>query len=159
MKKISLMLAILAAIGLAALPSKAMATANTKLDLIQDASAGGGELIDMIGPTGFGFINFNQNASGDLRLVVSLKGAEPDITYSGVFLVCGPTHALGCGFIDVGELTTNGQGNGNATMWLEAATLQDSPFGPGARTDHFDMIGPAGDVYAVSGIDYTVPTP
>lgn len=159
MKKISLMLAILVAIGLAALPGKAMATSNTKIDLIQDASAGGGEAIDMAGPTGFGFINFNQNATGDLRMVVSLKNAEPNTTYSGVFLVCGPTHSSACGFIDVGELTTNGQGNGNATMWLEVATLQASPFGPGARTDHFDVIGPAGDVYAVSGINYTVPTP
>lgn len=138
-------------------PRSVGATANTKVDLFQDRSAGGAEAIDMDGPTGFGFVNFNQNEDGDLRLVVSLKNAEPNTTYEGMFLVCGPTHATACGFIDIGEITTNGQGNATETLWLEVETLQASPFGSGARTDHFDLIGPLGDVYAASGIDYLVP--
>lgn len=141
-------------------PQEALATANTKVNLVQDCSTGCTEAIDMAGPTGFGFINFNQNNNGDLRVVISLKNAEPNTTYSGVFLVCGPTHATACGFVDVGDLTTNGQGNGNATMILPVADLQASPFGSGARTDHFDLIAGSpstGGVYAASGINYIVP--
>ena len=135
------------------------AAAATKIDLMQDRSAGGSETLDMDGPTGFGFVNFNQNGQDDLRLLVSLKNAEPNTTYEGMFLVCGPTHDDACGFVDIGSLTTDDDGNGSANMWLDVETLQASPFGPGSRTDHFDLIGPAGDVYAASGIDYTVPAP
>ena len=157
MKKIALMLALFAAAGVMMLPGKVLATAATKIDLFQDTSVGGGEPIDMVGPTGFGFVNFNQNGDSDLRIVVSLKNAEPNTTYQGAYLVCGPAHNAACGFIDVGELTTNGQGNGTAQMWVDVETLQASPFGPGAQTDHFDLIGPAGDIYAVTGLDYEVP--
>jgi hypothetical protein len=146
---------------LAVFPSSAEASANTKVDLVQDCSTGCSEAVDMAGPTGFGFINFNQNANGDLRLVVSVKNAEPNTEYSGAFLVCGPTHSTACGFVDVGDLVTNEQGNGNATMILSAESLQSSPFGPGSRTDHFDLLKGVGDtsagVYAATGINYVVP--
>lgn len=138
-----------------------MATANTKVDLVQDCSTGCLEAVDMAGPTGFGFVNFNQNAGGDLRVVVSLKNAEPNTEYNGAFLVCGPTHASACDYINIGSLTTNAQGNGNATMIVPVGTLQASPFGSGARTDHFDLLKGVGDtsagVYAATGIDYLVP--
>jgi len=157
MKKISLMFAIALSLAVALSPSFIKASSNTKIDLLQDRSAGGIEDLDMDGPAGFGFVNYNQNDGDDLRLVVSLKNAEPNTTYSGAFLVCGPTHGTACGFIDVGDLTTNNQGNGNATIMLDVETLQATPFGPGSRTDHFDLIGPAGDVYVVTGLDYIVP--
>ena len=160
MKLKAILFAFLFATVLAVFPKSAEATANTKVDLIQDCSTGCVEPIDMAGPAGFGFINFNQNSNGDLRVVISLKNAEPNTTYSGVFLVCGPTHASACGFVDVGDVTTNGQGNGNATMILSVEMLQASPFGSGARTDHFDLIGSStatGGVYAASGINYIVP--
>lgn len=153
---------LLVAAAMAVSAQAALATPNTKVNLVQDCSTGCAEAVDMEGPTGFGFVNFNQNADGDLRVTVSLKNAEPNTTYSGVFLVCGPSHASACGYVDVGDLTTNGQGNGNATMILAVEDLQDSPFGPGARTDHFDLIAATnatGGVYAASGIDYVVPTP
>src|SRR3989344_930234 len=143
------------------LPQRVLASAATKVDLVQDVASGGVGTLDMLGPTGYGFVNFNQDASGDLRLTVSLKNADPNTAYHGVFLVCGPTHASACGFVDVGELTTNGQGNGNATLRLSVAVLQASPFGSGSRTDHFDLLKGVGDdsagVYVASGINYIVP--
>lgn len=160
MKKLAILFALFVAAFVAASPKAASAAANTKVDLVQDCSTGCAETLDMAGPTGFGFINFNQNANGDLRMTVSVKNAEPNTEYSGVFLVCGPTHASACGFVDVGNLTTNGQGNGNATLILSASDLQ-AEFGSGARTDHFDLLKAVGDtsagVYAASGINYIVP--
>lgn len=148
-----------AALALTAFAGTTLATANTKLDLVQDCSTGCAEPLDMDGPTGFGFINFNQNADGDLRVVVSLKNAEPNTEYTGAFLVCGPTHATACGFINIGSVTTNGQGNGNAHLSVPVATLQ-AAFGSGAKTDHFDLIAATnatGGVYAATGLDYIVP--
>jgi hypothetical protein len=137
--------------------TRSASAANTKVDLIQDVAPGGVGAIDMAGDTGFGFINFNQNANGDLRVTISLKNASPNTEYNGVFLVCGPTHATACGFVDVGDMTTNNQGNANATMMLSTSFLNDE-FGSGAKTDHFDLIGNgSGDVYVASGIDYIVP--
>ena len=161
MKFNTILFVLLLLVAGAFFPQRVSAAAATKVDLIQDVASGGVGVVDMDGPTGFGFVNFNQDANGDLRLTVSIKNAEPDTTYAGAFLVCGPTHALGCGWIDVGDLTTNGQGNGNATMVLSVETLQDSPFGSGSRTDHFDLMKDTGDssagIYVASGIDYIVP--
>lgn len=159
MKKLFGIVTIFVAV-FAFLTSSTYAAANTKLDLIQDVASGGVGVLDMDGPTGFGFLNYNQNANGDLHMIVSLKDAEPNTTYSGVFLVCGPDHASACDFVDVGDLTTNNQGNGNATMILSASDLYDQ-FGSGARTDHFDLLKGVGDqsagVYAASGLNYIVP--
>ncbi len=161
MKFSTLLYTIVFVLVVAVAPRAALATANTKVALVQDVASGGVGTADMLGPTGYGFLNFNQNANGDLRLVVSLKNADPNTEYKGVFLVCGPTHASACSYIDVGDLTTNGQGNGNATMWVPVATLQASPFGSGSRTDHFDLLKGVGDqsagVYVAAGVDYIVP--
>ncbi|HZM64234.1 MAG TPA: hypothetical protein VFB59_03815 [Candidatus Saccharimonadales bacterium] len=152
----SLAISLVAAVGIA-LP--ASAAPNTKLDLVQDCSTGCSEAVDMAGPTGFGFINYNQDDEGNLRVVASLKNAEPNTTYQ-IFLVCGPTHAAACGFIEIGTLTTNGQGNGNSgAVMVPLATLQSAPFGAGARTDHIDLLagGTGAGVYATSNVDYLVP--
>ena len=45
-----------------------------------------------IGPLGFGFVNFNQNANGDLRIVLKLKGGAANATYR-MRLWCDSTHA------------------------------------------------------------------
>ena len=161
MKLNSILLSLALALSvLAAMPHSVSASANTKLDLIQDLSSGGVGVLDMDGPTGFGFVNFNQDADYRLRVVVSLKNAEPDTEYKGIFTVCGPTHAAACGYIDIGNLTTNGQGNGNTTMFVSVADLQ-AAFGSGAKTDHFDLMKDVGDlsagVYTATGLDYMVP--
>ncbi len=158
MKRVLLALAlVIALVGLSA-PHTVSATPNTKVDLFQDRSDGGLEAIDMAGPTGFGFVNYNQDDTSALRVLVSLKNAQPNTSYT-VFLVCGPTHAAACGFIDIGTLLTNASGNGNLSVTIPLGTLQASPFGAGSRTDHIDLIGsPGGGVYAVSSINYTVPS-
>jgi hypothetical protein len=154
--------AMIAGMSTATSAGIAFATPNTKVDFVQDVATGGSFAdLDMAGPTGFGFVNFNQDDAGNLRVVASLKNAEPNTTYE-IFLVCGPTHDTACGFISIGTLTTNGQGNGNSgAIDVPLATLQAAPFGSGDRTDHIDLLKGVGDlsagVYAVSGIDYTVP--
>lgn len=154
----SLAISLVAAVGIA-LP--ASAAPNTKLDLVQDCSSTCPEAIDMAGPTGFGFVNYNQDDQGNLRVVASLKNAQPNMTYH-IFLACGPTHATACGFMDIGMVTTNGQGNGNSgAVMVPLATLQATPFGSGARTDHIDILAGVGDtsagVYVTSNVDYLVP--
>lgn len=129
-----------------------MATPNTKLSLVNDSADG---VNDMVGPES-GFVNYNQNNAGDLRTVVKMEGGEPLTTYT-IYLVCGPTHAAACGFISIGTLTTDVNGNGNSgAIRTPVATLQSAPFGSGARTDHIDAIsGP--DVHAAAILTYTVP--
>lgn len=135
------------------------ATANTKLDLIQDCSVGCPEAPDMTGPTGFGFVNYNQNADGDLRIVASLKGAEPNTTYS-VILANGSSHATTTGYAVVGTVTTNGQGNGTSNIVVLHAMLLSAPFGVGNQTNHIDLRMDVNDtstgLYTVTGVDYTV---
>jgi hypothetical protein len=108
MKRIVLVLALV--ITCRSPPTPVSATPNTKVDMVQDCSSGCAQPTDMAGPTGFGFVNFNQDNSGALRVVVSLKDAQPNTTYQ-IFLVCGPTHAAACGFTTIGTLTTNVVGN------------------------------------------------
>ena len=133
-------MAVVAALGM--LVSVANAAQNQKLDLFQDGGAAGGA-IDFAGPTGYGFVNYNSTASG-ARLVVALKNAAPNTTYE-VYLTCGPTHALACGFISLGFVTTNASGNGNS-----GAIQFDNPY-VGGPNDHIDIIG-GGEVYAAGGL-------
>ncbi len=160
MKKLKLVGAalLLSVLGLG-LAMPVGATANTKLDLVQDCSTGCSQPADMNGPTGFGFVNYNQDAGGDLRIVASLKGAEPNVTYS-VILANGPTHATTTGYAVVGTVTTNGQGNGTSNISVSHATLLGAPFGVGNQKNHIDLRKDVNDVstglYDVSGVDYTV---
>ena len=129
--------AALLALGVAA--SVASASANDKVALQQDCGSPCVEPVDSSGPTGFGFVNYNKDAAGDLRVVVSLKNAAPNTTYH-VFLVCGPTHDTSCGFVDIGTLTTNGHGNGNSG----AIVVTGPPF-VGGPDDHIDLLKDVGD--------------
>jgi hypothetical protein len=161
MKRVLLALALVIALVGLSQPSPVSAAPNTKVDIFQDCSTGCAEAIDMAGPTGFGFVNFNQDETSALRVVVSLKNAAPNTTYT-IYLVCGPTHAVACGFISIGTLTTNGVGNGNSSaIIVPLSTLKDSPFGSGSRTDHIDLGAGVGDLsagfYAVGGVNYVVP--
>ena len=136
---LGLLVALLAA---AAMASVATATANDKVALQQDCGSPCVEPVDSTGPTGFGFVNYNKNAAGELRVVVSLKNAEPNTTYH-IFLTCGPTHDTACGFVDIGTLTTNGQGNGNS-----AAIIVSAPPYVGGPDDHIDLLKGVGDLSA-----------
>ena len=124
---------VFAAVGVIA--GVANATSNSKVDLFYDGVPGSAE-IDMAGPTGFGFVNYNKNADGALRFVVSLKNAAPNTTFS-IYYVCGPTHALICApAYLLGTFTTDADGNANSgALWLE-----NPPF-VGAPDDHVDIVG------------------
>jgi len=120
----------------------AMATADVKVDLQQDCGSPCTEPVDSTGPTGFGFVNYNKNAAGDLHVVASLKNAAPDTTYS-IFLVCGPTHDATCGgFVELGTLTTNAQGNGTSAVSVELPPYVGGP------DDHIDILKGDGDLTA-----------
>jgi hypothetical protein len=130
---------LVALLAAAAMASVAAGSANDKVALQQDCGSPCVEPVDSTGPTGFGFVNYNKDAAGALRVVVSLKNAEPNTTYH-IFFVCGPTHATACGFEDIGTLTTNGQGNGNS-----GAIIVSAPPFVGGPDDHIDLLKAAGD--------------
>src|SRR5215471_12099438 len=110
---------------------------------------------DMVGPV-IGRVSYRQGSNGRLNLVLHTDFAQPNTTYQ-IFLVCGPAHALACGFITVGTLTTNATGVGNAGIIVSLATLQAPPFGCGYRTDHVDSIGGGiSSVLTAGAINYFV---
>src|SRR5207237_8645484 len=62
------------------------------------------------------------------------------------------------GFITSGTLVTNAAGAGAAGISVPAAVLQGSPFGPGFRNDHLDLIGsdPRTSILSIGAINYFV---
>lgn len=151
----------LVALLLLCIVSPALAAPNIKLIMIQDVAPGGSTSdADMIGPTGYGFVNYNQDSSYNLRITISLKNAEPNTEYT-IYLVGGPTHATVTGYIVIGTFVTNVVGNGAPTdaIIVPVATLQAAPFG--ASQAHLDIIGagyPAtAGCYVVTPINYMLP--
>ncbi len=104
----------------------------TRFDVLQPVKngAGKGSLYDsvgwdcMVGPTDvsgetFGFVVMNINGKGDLVIEVSLKGATPNDTYD-IWVNQDPGACpLGSPTVPAG-LTTNGKGNGNVKVRLDA---------------------------------------
>lgn len=118
---------------------------STTVPLVYDGdSAGFGGPADMNGPV-IGSVSYHQDAADDLHLSVNLEFGQPNSVYQ-VFLVCGPAHALGCGFRVVGSVGTNPAGQGSATFLVPFPVLQTPPFGPGYRTDHLDLLEAVGDL-------------
>ena len=132
----------LAALAVISIQSTAgAASPNTKLDMLQDVADGSGDARDVVGPAGFGHINYNQLPSGDLRIEAALKGAAPDTTYT-LIIYCGPTHINAINSIHVGAVTTNGQGNANTgAIHIPAASLAGATgaCASGATTGHLDF--------------------
>jgi len=104
----------------------------TRFDVLQPVKngAGKGSLYDSGGYTcmggaadvsgeTFGFVIMNINGKGDLIIEVSLKGATPDETYDIWVNQTPGTCPLGSPTAP-GALTTNGKGNGNVKVKLEA---------------------------------------
>src|SRR5262249_6017270 len=73
------------------------------------------------------------------NLTITVEFGQPSALYQ-VFLVCGPSHSLGCGFRDIGTLATNVVGQGSTTIVVPFPVLQVAPFDPGYRTDHLDLL-------------------
>ena len=123
-------------------PSPVGPVTSTTVPLVYDSDTRGvGGPVDMTGPV-IGSLSYRQSNTGDLELAITLDFAQANITYE-IVLTCGPSHALSCGFVSVGQLTTNAAGSGAVTITVPTAVLLSGPFGPGYRTDHLDMINPA----------------
>lgn len=118
---------------------------ETHVPLVYDTDNHGlGGPLDMTGPE-IGEVVYSQDAGDDLKVTIHLLFGWPLTTYQ-VFLVGGPSHALGTGFTTIGTLTTNAVGAGTATFLVPFAVLQNHPpYGPGYRTDHIDMLVHVGD--------------
>jgi len=100
--------------------------------------------VDITGPA-IGSVSYHQDAADDLSLTITVEFGQPSTVYR-VFLVCGPSHASGCGFRDIGPVATNVVGQGNTTIVVPFPVLRAPPFGPGYRTDHLDLLVGAGDL-------------
>lgn len=140
-------------------PTKVGPVTATSVLMVYDSDSNGfAGTADMVGPE-IGTVKYRQNSVGTLTLTLHTDFAQPNTTYD-ISLTCGPSHALACGFLTQGTLTTNGTGVGNATDTFSLATLQAAPFGCGYRTDHVDLIGGSlGSVLAAGAINYFVPCP
>src|SRR5713101_7450677 len=118
---------------------------TTTVPLVYDSDSGGfGGPVDMTGPV-IGNVSYRQDAADDLNLTITVEFGQPNTVYQ-VFLVCGPAHALGCGFRAIGPLSTDLVGHGSTSMAVPFAVLHASPFGPGYRTDHVDLLHGVGDL-------------
>ena len=153
MKKIALGIGVLL---LLAIILPAAATPNVKLEFVQDVATGGVGAVDMQGPTGFGFVNYNQDEYGNLRINAVLKNAEPYTIYH-LYLTGGATHDTATGWIDAGILTTNVVGNGAVEVIIDFDNLLVAPF-YGSGVAHLDLLQGVGDLskglYVVSPIEY-----
>ena len=138
-------------------PTKVGPVTSTSVLMVYDSDGNGlGGSADMVGSE-IGNVKYRQNGLGSLTLTLHTDFAQPNTTYD-ISLTCGPSHALACGFLTQGTLTTNATGVGNASDTFSIATLRGSPFGCGFRTDHVDLIGgPLGSVLSAGAINYFVP--
>src|SRR5215471_626808 len=138
-------------------PTKVGPVTATSVLMVYDSDGNGlGGSADMVGSE-IGTVKYRQNSVGTLTLTLHTDFAQPNTSYD-ISLTCGPSHALACGFLTQGTLTTNATGVGNATDVFPVATLQAAPFGCGFRTDHVDLIGGAvNSVLTAGAINYFVP--
>ena len=136
--------------------TQGFAKEKTKVELVNDCGGfGPGGPCDNVGATA-GSVKFGQDDTGALTIDVTLRGARPETTY-GIFLTCGPTIALSCGFIQIGTVTTNAAGNARSgDIVVPVATLQAAPFGSGQRSDEITMVTKVGDLSA-GGFDQAMP--
>lgn len=117
---------------------------ETQVPVVFDADTNGfGGPLDMDGPE-VGLIAYSE-PGGNLHIKVTIEFAFPSTTYE-VFLVGGPAHNVSTGFITIGTLITNAVGAGSGAYTVAHATLLASPFGPGYRTDHVDILHAVGDL-------------
>jgi len=117
---------------------------ETRVSMVYDTDSGGfGGPLDMDGPE-IGTVRYAQ-PGGNLALKIALEFGQPNTKYE-VFLVCGPAHAAGCGFITIGVLGTDGAGAGSLNVTVPLAVLENPPFGPGFRNDHIDLLRGVGDL-------------
>jgi hypothetical protein len=130
---------------------------ETSVPMVYDSdTAGFTAPADMRGPE-VGSVSYTQNANGNLQLRVKVEFAQVNAKYQ-IYLVGGPSHDLATGFITIGTLTTNAAGSGSTALTVSVALLQNSPFGPGFRNDHMDLIGddPRTSILSIGAINYFI---
>jgi len=117
---------------------------ETTVEVVYDTDNGGfGGPLDMTGPE-IGLLAYSEPGD-NLHITLNIEFGQPSASYE-VFLVGGPAHALATGFIGIGVLNTNPVGAGTATFTVPHARLMVTPFGPGYRTDHVDLLHGLGDL-------------
>lgn len=122
-----------------------------------DAGGAAGGACDNVGPN-VGSVTYVKTGAGALQLSITVTGAAANTSYT-VYLTCGPTHDLACGFVSVGTVTTDGAGNASTVITVSAATLQTLHPTPGTHNDHIDLLsGPHTIATTPTGtITYSVP--
>jgi hypothetical protein len=132
---------------------------NTTVPLVYDTDDRGlGGPLNMDGPI-VGEVAYHQDGADNLIIEVRLDYGQANKKLE-VFLVGGPAHSLATGFVTIGSLVTNGAGFGAGVFPVPHGSLITSPFGPGYRTDHLDLLGGAGDLtagaYTSGAVNYFV---
>jgi hypothetical protein len=140
-------------------PSPVGPITSTTVPLVYDSDASGlGGPVDMAGPV-VGNVSYQQSGASALELTITVDFGQPGANYE-VFLTCGPAHSLACGFVSVGTLITNVAGSGSATIIVPHSVLLNTPFGPGYRNDHLDLLdsvaGFARGVLTAGALNYFV---
>lgn len=125
-----------AEIGGTAVPGHAFSVVNAPASI--NCTSPGPTRIDIRfdddnGPTGFGHVDFSTVAGGLIRLDIQLKNATPNSAHEAYF-VCGPIHALACGYITLGTMTTDAAGSASAVFEIV-------PPYPSLPDDHVDILG------------------
>ncbi len=131
----------------------------TTVPLVYDSDDRGlGGAINMDGPI-VGEVAYHQDGADNLIVEVRLEYGIPNRKLE-VFLVGGPAHAVATGFVVIGSLATNGAGFASGVFPVPHPTLIASPFGPGYRNDHLDILGGVGDLaagtYTAGALNYFV---
>jgi hypothetical protein len=131
---------------------------TTTVPIVYDTDNNGlGGPLNMAGAT-IGNVTYHQEPDGSLVLAFTLEFAQPNTRYT-VYFVCGPAHALGCGFVSLGTLSTDAVGAASTTITVPFTNLQNAPFGPGYRNDHIDLLqegAPLRSSLAAGAINYFV---
>jgi hypothetical protein len=132
---------------------------STTVPLVYDTDDRGlGGPPNMDGPI-VGEVAYHQDGADNLIIEVQVQYGQANKKLE-VFLVGGPAHSLSTGFVTIGSLVTNGAGFAAGVFPVPHGSLITSPFGPGYRTDHLDILGGVGDLtagaYTAGAVNYFV---
>ncbi len=123
----------------AARPISVGPTTRTQVQEVYDCDTQGlGGPCDMAGAQeGVNAVRYSQGSTSALFLTFGIPYGHPNATYD-VFLTCGASHALSCGFVTIGQIVTDGNGVGTGTFTVPCATLL-ALHANGYKTDHVDV--------------------